>query len=1003
MLRSKTIPLKSIFIAGCAPQRTLTKDCTIGEIPKESLALENMRLKVQINQLNYENQQLREMFRQHPRASRQSGTSLRVFERPIHSDLSCQRKAADLMGIIQSLKRHIRALSTGSNRGEKKALILTGHLRGIRSKLNGYVRQIILLEKLLHERRPFLAMATDKLRLCNRSNKRLRYSFLATSLHLKDLSKQAGMLSGLQHQSVRQTKFNMPQWVQTKHKYSSLLQEVLRSRESLEVIQSKAMSVIHAYQACRVQKEALAQGSSSSSGLESYDYGLNLDGLRDPRAAFSCPRDWEDQVQRSTRLVDYYRGYIHRIKQSLVKLILKQAAKLIKRLESKCEASQLDCEQKVDQLDQSERICRSERLAQVQLFAKWYREGTIRAQSLLLGSNGFGHQAMFLQCRRQMSDILSTLAGNLGGLSESLSSRQPLPCIPQGPVLYGGISGTLDALEQSRSKSCARISKRLSSNNRDLLQKIQTLKSLLVHTRTSTYSQSGNVPSSSCSKQTRLASEVRLMKIVVANMVLRNANLTNEVLVLRRLLSHYELATTQDLMALMNWFVSQLKVPLRQITTMGQLGTLESDLNTKHQYPLKRSVPWNDIQGNHSGRTEAYNKVRDTTRNLFHDEIYGPISSIMAHFQTGIGRNASTQLFHMLKTIKDQVQELKDFSEIYQSQGLDKLESSRQDVKRYLEKLTAKARNIRTKTDVDSIQGRVGIGEVSYNEFEILLHEKEELEMQNRRLVERISKLKYILKEWNKGKHKSLASVFHMFNDQISGLESKVNRIIQSYLSLKRSLANIRGYGDKITDLVIPIQKAIMERKKDLGTDLVSFSLLSYLPKTSHSIQSERFQASSPQSLESALQTLGSYSHQLTRLTADPIAHSSSSLPPSLEEDTSPPLEFGYNGEVEGGGGVRKDEGVSGNLWGTEDQNKGTMNKLELYDDAYDLSTQRNHDWEETFGTANTPDQGPYWVDPAFLDDWTQETGDESYADAPDEPTLEANFANLGTSFKRFF
>lgn len=34
MLRSKNIPLKSIFIAGCAPQRTLTKDCTIGEIPK---------------------------------------------------------------------------------------------------------------------------------------------------------------------------------------------------------------------------------------------------------------------------------------------------------------------------------------------------------------------------------------------------------------------------------------------------------------------------------------------------------------------------------------------------------------------------------------------------------------------------------------------------------------------------------------------------------------------------------------------------------------------------------------------------------------------------------------------------------------------------------------------------------------------------------------------------------------------------------------------------------
>lgn len=111
--------------------------------------------------------------------------------------------------------------------------------------------------------------------------------------------------------------------------------------------------------------------------------------------------------------------------------------------------------------------------------------------------------------------------------------------------------------------------------------------------------QRGNVPSPPSSKETRrLASEVRLMKIVVANMVLKNANLTNEVLVLRRLLSHYELATTQDLMALMNWFVSQLNVPLRQITTMDQLGTLEiQPWNSKHQYPLKRNALWNQTEG----------------------------------------------------------------------------------------------------------------------------------------------------------------------------------------------------------------------------------------------------------------------------------------------------------------------------------------------------------------------------------------------------------------------
>lgn len=36
------------------------------------------------------------------------------------------------------------------------------------------------------------------------------------------------------------------------------------------------------------------------------------------------------------------------------------------------------------------------------------------------GSNRYGHQALYLQCRRQMSEILTTLAGNLGGTSNLL-------------------------------------------------------------------------------------------------------------------------------------------------------------------------------------------------------------------------------------------------------------------------------------------------------------------------------------------------------------------------------------------------------------------------------------------------------------------------------------------------------------------------------------------------------------------------------------------------------
>jgi len=40
---------------------------------------------------------------------------------------------------------------------------------------------------------------------------------------------------------------------------------------------------------------------------------------------------------------------------------------------------------------------------------------------------------------------------------------------------------------------------------------------------------------------------------------------------------------------------------------------------------------------------------------------------------------------------------------------------------------------------------RTSASVVAYTEYELLQHQKEELEMQNRRLVERISKLKYIL------------------------------------------------------------------------------------------------------------------------------------------------------------------------------------------------------------------------------------------------------------------
>ena len=60
----------------------------------------------------------------------------------------------------------------------------------------------------------------------------------------------------------------------------------------------------------------------------------------------------------------------------------------------------------------------------------------------------------------------------------------------------------------------------------------------------------------------RLSSRVRLLKIVVADLVLKNANLTGEVLVLRRVARQMEMATGQDLLALMRWFVKELNIPL---------------------------------------------------------------------------------------------------------------------------------------------------------------------------------------------------------------------------------------------------------------------------------------------------------------------------------------------------------------------------------------------------------------------------------------------------------
>ena len=64
------------------------------------------------------------------------------------------------------------------------------------------------------------------------------------------------------------------------------------------------------------------------------------------------------------------------------------------------------------------------------------------------------------------------------------------------------------------------------------------------------------------------------MKVTLANMVLTNANLTNEVTVLRRILGQYDLATSQDLYSILNWMVGKVnggrRTPLWQQPQQGE-------------------------------------------------------------------------------------------------------------------------------------------------------------------------------------------------------------------------------------------------------------------------------------------------------------------------------------------------------------------------------------------------------------------------------------------------
>ena len=49
-------------------------------------------------------------------------------------------------------------------------------------------------------------------------------------------------------------------------------------------------------------------------------------------------------------------------------------------------------------------------------------------------------------------------------------------------------------------------------------------------------------------------------KVTIARLVLENANLSYEVQALRRVLSEYELSTSQDLLSLAHWLAQELKV-----------------------------------------------------------------------------------------------------------------------------------------------------------------------------------------------------------------------------------------------------------------------------------------------------------------------------------------------------------------------------------------------------------------------------------------------------------
>ena len=148
------------------------------------------------------------------------------------------------------------------------------------------------------------------------------------------------------------------------------------------------------------------------------------------------------------------------------------------------------------------------------------------------------------------------------------------------------------------------------------------------------------------------------MKIVVANMVLQNANLTNEVYLLRQLLKQYEVGTSKDLFKVMQWFANQLNQPIESFRNARNLYHNDDNVPVqKGKYMFKYSFGFFSLNFDINNIVGGYEHPVDVNS-------IAPLSSVMEKYSNNDQGPETTQKFaDVLNQIQAQLRILRQMSE----------------------------------------------------------------------------------------------------------------------------------------------------------------------------------------------------------------------------------------------------------------------------------------------------------------------------------------------------